>query len=256
MNRHRKYQLSTPPLMEGEPSPAEIIEAPGQIERPLGTPVQLIPAGPPVEIIEASPHHPRLDLNRPLVPTESDVANLPRWAKIAFASRCARRLLPLININPGELASDQELAVVTIVRAVEQSAATATLQARTIKTAVRVVKDSVLIGDRNDAANAALAAAHMSACNAAQITVTTLQRLANVRTLRFVLLPRRDFDHILRLAKELNWTDDTPVPPEVFGPMWDREPPPWWQDDLFVDLPSPTTETKNPEPTTADPGLS
>ncbi len=251
MNRHRKYQLSTPPLIEGEPSPAEIIEAPGQIERPLGTLVQLIPAGPSVEIIEASPLHRRLDLNRSLVPTESEVANLPRWAKIAFASRCARRLLPLININPGELASDQELAVVTIVRAVEQSAATATLQARTIKTAVRVVKDSVLIGDRNDAANAALAAAHMSACNAAQITVTTLQRLANVRTLRFVLLPRRDFDHILRLAKEQNWTDDTPVPPAVFGPMWDREPPLWWRNDK--DLPPHTTETKNPEPT-ADPG--
>jgi hypothetical protein len=254
MNRHRKHQFSTPPLMEGAPSPAEIIEAPGQIERPLGTPVQLIPAGPPVEIIEASPLHPRLDLNRPLVPTESEVANLPRWAKIAFASRCARRLLPLININPGELASDQKIAVATVVRAVEQSAAIATLQAQTIKTAVRVVKDSVLIGDGNDAANAALAAAHLSACNTAQITVTTLQRLANVRTLRFVLLPRRDFDHILQLAKEQNWTDDTPVPPTVFGPMWNREPPLWWRDDK--DLPLLTTETKNPEPTNADPGLS
>lgn len=30
---------------------------------------------------------------------------------------------------------------------------------------------------------------------------------------------RRDFDRLARLAKEQNWTDDTPVPPDVFGPL-------------------------------------
>jgi hypothetical protein len=53
MKREKKYHLPIPPKMEGEPSPAEIIEATGKMNRSTGNPVDLISAGPPVEIIEA-----------------------------------------------------------------------------------------------------------------------------------------------------------------------------------------------------------
>jgi hypothetical protein len=230
MKRHRKYHLPVPPKMEGNPSPAEIIEALGNLQPTAGHPVELVSAGPPVEIIEAFPK-PRLDPNRPLVPTEVEVACLPKWAKLAFASRCARRILPLLEQKSVETTSNAQLAVATIVKAVEQSAATATLQKRVIVTAEREVKANQYESIGNEAVTAALAAAHALACEAARATVVALQRLATVRTLRFVLLPRRDFDHVLRLAKEGKWTDDTPVPPDVFGPMWDRQPPAWWRDD-------------------------
>ena len=29
------------------------------------------------------------------LPTEDEIARLPRWAIVAFAARCARRVLPL-----------------------------------------------------------------------------------------------------------------------------------------------------------------
>ena len=39
---------------------------------------------------------------------------------------------------------------------------------------------------------------------------------------------RRDFARLKRLAKKQNWTDDTPVPPAVFGPLWPPGvAPPW-----------------------------
>jgi hypothetical protein len=39
---------------------------------------------------------------------------------------------------------------------------------------------------------------------------------------------RRDFDRLVYLSKRRNWTDDTPVPPAVFGPMWPTGLTPEW----------------------------
>jgi hypothetical protein len=39
---------------------------------------------------------------------------------------------------------------------------------------------------------------------------------------------RRDFDQLVHLARKNNWTDDTAVPPSVFGPMWPRGLAPAW----------------------------
>src|SRR5207247_2476335 len=49
------------------------------------------------------------------------------------------------------------------------------------------------------------------------------EHLANLRP-----IIRRDFDHLSRLAEWQKWTDDTPVPPEVFGPLWPEGPPKGW----------------------------
>lgn len=39
---------------------------------------------------------------------------------------------------------------------------------------------------------------------------------------------RRDFVRLQRLARKEKWTDDTPVPPGVFGPMWPEGVEPYW----------------------------
>jgi hypothetical protein len=39
---------------------------------------------------------------------------------------------------------------------------------------------------------------------------------------------RRDFDRLVFLAKRDEWTDDTPVPPDVFGPLWPKNRAPEW----------------------------
>lgn len=45
---------------------------------------------------------------------------------------------------------------------------------------------------------------------------------------RQLLCVRRDFDRIAYLVKKHNWTDDTPVPPNAFGPMWPKGLTPDW----------------------------
>jgi hypothetical protein len=39
---------------------------------------------------------------------------------------------------------------------------------------------------------------------------------------------RRDFDRLAKLARKHHWTDDTPVPPSVFGPLWPKGRTPDW----------------------------
>ncbi len=48
---------------------------------------------------------------------------------------------------------------------------------------------------------------------------------------RQLLCVRRDFDRIARLVKDPHWTDDTPVPPDVFGPMWPAGRTPHWAEE-------------------------
>lgn len=237
----RKYRLPPPP--SAIPSPAEIIELAPCSEITPGRLVTPLPGRPAPEIITLHPRGSGLDPNRPLVPTEGEVAALPRWARLAFAARCARRVLPLL---PVEIPSDREYAthVVGLVAAAEQSAASGSLQTRALASALKQVKERQPESVGHEAVLAALQTYHWEGCKAAQTAVAVLQRLAVVRTLRFVLLPRRDFDCVQLAARQQEWTDDTPVPPEVFGPMWDREPPPWWREDVLVGLPSDKAETK------------
>jgi hypothetical protein len=47
-----------------------------------------------------------------------------------------------------------------------------------------------------------------------------------------LLCIRRDFDRLVHLAKKHNWTDETPVPPDVFGPMWPKNLTPDWAKDV------------------------
>jgi hypothetical protein len=42
-----------------------------------------------------------------------------------------------------------------------------------------------------------------------------------------LVLIRYDFERLRKLAKENNWTDETPIPADVFGPMWPGRIPKW-----------------------------
>lgn len=45
---------------------------------------------------------------------------------------------------------------------------------------------------------------------------------------RWLRCVRRDFDRLVFLAKKHKWTDVTPVPPDVFGPLWPKDLAPAW----------------------------
>jgi hypothetical protein len=102
----------------------------------------------------------------PLVPTEEEVAALPKLARIAFAERCALRVKP---VRPDGIATAADAARVIFETATIDSPLTA--QLRCI---------------------------------------------------------RRDFLRVKRRAQKEKWTDETPVAPDVFGPMWPEGAEPYW----------------------------
>jgi hypothetical protein len=75
----------------------------------------------------------------------------------------------------------------------------------------RRVAPLVQLGDAEDAVGAAACAILRAASDPRQVAVI-----------------RRDFEVLKRLARKEKWTDDTPVPPEVFGPMWPEGRVPKW----------------------------
>ena len=55
--------------------------------------------------------------------------------------------------------------------------------------------------------------------------VVVLRATSDPRDLRFI---RRDFERVKWFALKEKWTDDTPVPPDVFGPLWPKGRVPKW----------------------------
>lgn len=58
----------------------------------------------------------------PPVPTQAEIATLPRWAQVAFAARCARRVQPLVKAFWPDIPEHHERAVDDAIRASARSA--------------------------------------------------------------------------------------------------------------------------------------
>ncbi|MCI0704682.1 MAG: hypothetical protein L0241_26805 [Planctomycetia bacterium] len=177
--------------------------------------------------------------HKPLLPRFAEVEKLPRWAAVAFAARCARRVLPVFQqMLPAE-ASDKAKIVEDAVIAVELCAATASeaISDNVYSSAVAALD---FFASRNDAdaanvsANAIFAAldsakvgkaATLATCAADDATRVILLTSSHPQNL---LVIRRDFERLRKLAKKHNWTDQTPVPPEMFGAMWPKTRAPKW----------------------------
>jgi hypothetical protein len=82
-----------------------------------------------------------------------------------------------------------------------------------LRCAARVARLTQLRGDGNE-----VAATMLAAC-------AILRAAPDPRAVAVI---RRDFEVLKRLAREQQWTDDTAVPQEVFGPMWPDDRVPKW----------------------------
>ena len=154
------------------------------------------------------------------LPTEEEIARLPRWARVAFAARCARRVLPLFARHWPEAPEEHVRAVVSAVEFAEDAATNA-------NDAVTV--DSIWAEEAADAANAAgiVVAAHVAraAAYAADntsddelhtVVATARAAAAAAGTWSFI---RKDFQRILSFSRRNQWISDTPVPPSVFSSL-------------------------------------
>lgn len=182
------------------------------------------------------------------LPTAEGIAALPRWARVAFAARCARRVVPLYkHFWPGTLPT-APASLQWATEVAERFAAQAGGPDHLASDAGGEAAVLDRLAARYDPACYAAAAASFAAdaaCRATRGEVNpedgfvmgaALSAANTVTDLTPTL--RRDFDHLAALAGAQRWTDDMPVPPEVFGPLWPEGPPAGWPAD--PDVPSRT----------------
>lgn len=156
------------------------------------------------------------------LPTEDEIAQLPRWARVAFAARCARRALPLFTKHWPSAPVKHIDAVTRAVTFAEQTASDATSSddsVTEIADATNAIADettttaaAAVVAAATDAAFAAFAnAAHADAANVAA-------RVAHAGV--SVTLIRADYQRLWEESRRLEWTDDSPVPSSVFEPLY------------------------------------
>lgn len=177
------------------------------------------------------------------LPDADEIARLPLWARVAFAGRCAERVFPLTSYFwpdiPEQALAEVKQAVETAQRVARDRGSERRVGADASAAATVSEWDDVW----DDHARFAIRAAE-HACLSAYLSLTrdgavndatileTIHALDESRSASPIadLTPhiRRDFDHLASLAEWQKWDDDTPVPPEVFGPLWPEGPPKGW----------------------------
>lgn len=181
-----------------------------------------------------------------------DLQMLPRWARVAFAARCARRVQPLFRDEWPSAPQEHVKAIDNAITISEKSAAAAVLAVlaadaangvAAISAARAAVGDAVLYADAfavaafvADTADRAIRAAARAATAPARgtfvpsVDASTAARYACAAagTAFADAAVRRDYELLIAASEAEKWSDDTPVPPEFFGPLWpDGEPEDW-----------------------------
>jgi len=181
------------------------------------------------------------------LPTKEEIEKLPCWARVAFAARCARRAQPLFQKQWPDAPAEHVTAIETAIGAAENATADADAAAKAAYAAARAAYayvDTASAADVDTAyayadtayayadtayAYAAARAAHAAAraayayvdtasASAADAYADTASAAAYAAQAGVpVISIARDFQTILEKSRREKWTDETPVPPSVFG---------------------------------------
>lgn len=188
-------------------------------------------------------------------PSWEEINRLPRWARVAYAARCARRIQPYYQwtrptVDKEDLAAIERAIQLAEVSAAESTASYATAAFDTARSVERL--DTRVANIANDVAHVAAATADAAAYATSSDVYTaaykadhavgkafqSLLYITTLGTVHQLIRPAIDLHHLITMAKKEGWTDDTPVPPSVFGPMWDGLPPDWWTEDVLTRFPN------------------
>jgi hypothetical protein len=200
------------------------------------------------------------------LPSRDDLLGLPYWALVAFAARVGRRLLPLVeHCWETKIPDDAKyLAKTGRLRAhrscVRQTELAASKAAIVDEQKLYDAMDVVGVSSSQAEYAAQLAHRKKGASQYAAGYVGSVIRTAgslafrrlkpdwNVEPGNIIAFTaeagkavgaasavnaavRADFDRLRRLIDEKGWTDDTPVRPSAFGPLWPDGPPQGWPQD-------------------------
>jgi hypothetical protein len=178
---------------------------------------------------------------KPKVPTFNDIVELPYWARIAFAARCARRVQPIFSAAwpnaPQKWGTAVEQAISFAENAAGSGKANPTIliyftfpNAYKAAEAAKTTKVTKAAKVAYAATYAALASSGSNEY-AAELTakVSQFAHNANHSTLQEM---QRDFDKLKIESNREKWTDNTPVSRDFFGPLWlkGKEPGPFGGD--------------------------
>ena len=240
----------TPPLPGGEH--VQFVDTGPQGVSANATRVNLIPVGDggPGPLLRM-----RRKRSKPLLPSRKELAALPRWARVAFAARCARRVLPIVRSKWPDAPVEHLEAVERAVSVAEGASSIASDEAFAAAAAAYTAaadRDSYAIliatnaGAAADDAGATYFAIRTAAyaadiayyailpdpnpvrvaTDAAAAAASAIIRITDdPNDLRAI---RRDFERFRWLAKTSKWTDDTPVSLDAVGPLWPSGRVPRW----------------------------
>lgn len=165
-------------------------------------------------------------------PTVEELQQLPRWAIVAFAARCVRRmqslLYPYVRSEEDDFESEcMRGRIVDAEKAAAKGGGSNCLAALAARQASILASGGFVLIERlpRRLSSAAGYAAHaatrsVDAVKGRELTITEV-----------VAAIRQDFELLIEHAKSEQWTDDTPVARSVFGPLWPEGKPDGWPTD-------------------------
>lgn len=186
--------------------------------------------------------------------TKEDIEPLPRWARVAFAARCARRVLPLYLQSwpsaPSEYFRVLQMACRSVANVAHHpSHVNPTALSEILGElerldahgyvgawAARVVTAAVSSG-ANTLASSLTSRDDQHALGGLDVLTTirgaTEAARAGVLTGGGVIMSvmRRDLELLKALAAESQWTDDSGVDADLLGPLWPEGEPEGWPED-------------------------
>jgi hypothetical protein len=164
------------------------------------------------------------------LPTEEEIAKLPRWARVAFAARNARRMMPFFKFTWPNSTPRQQAQIVRAVILAEWSA----------QHAFSVFEEALVFdGMMMHVGDYASQTAGVALMVAGKVT-DAIDQAKMIREathcMKMALDPyyiiRADFDRVREVAIKNGWTDADSVAPDVFGPLWPDGPPLGWPELL------------------------
>lgn len=177
------------------------------------------------------------------LPRPDELKRLPRWARVANAARCARRVQPLFSALRPNAPEEDSIAIDEAITVAERSAAAADNAPAAASNAAAYASIASYNAIEDDdvtphAASNAASAASSAAYSATAYSAAHDYGGGDAGALRAATAVNvgdwmkdaiwRDFDFLVRAAREGEWDDSTPVPPEFFGPLWPKGEPPGW----------------------------
>lgn len=195
-----------------------------------------------------------------------EIRKLPRLARVAFAARCARRVVGLFEFAWPDASPRDVAAVNRVVALAEEAARTGQVSAASVTYAdtdaayaAAAHRHALEFDDADDAAGRAVAAARAATSVTKLSTFSAVDRTraaadqAALAARGFGIKSVRaaqglDLRRLLQLADENNWNDVTLVPPEICGPLWPDGPPKSWPIPVDDPYHQPVTVSVDGEP--------